>query len=59
MSSYPDSYKVSTWAEEAMQWANGNELITGFEDGTIRSKASTNRAQAATLWMRFDYTVAE
>lgn len=59
LSSYPDSDKVSTWAEEAMQWANGNELITGFEDGTIRSKASTNRAQAATMWMRFDYTVAE
>lgn len=31
LSKFPDGKNVSTWAEKAMRWANGNELINGHE----------------------------
>ena len=35
LSKFPDGKNVSTWAEKAMSWANGNELINGHDDGSL------------------------
>ena len=49
-----DSGSVADWAEIAMSWANGNELINGHDDGTIDAAGTAIRAQAASILMRFD-----
>ena len=42
-----------------MSWANGNELIDGYDGGTIDAAGTTTRAQAASILMNFDQNVAE
>ncbi len=54
LSQFPDSGSVADWAEIAMSWANGNELINGHDDGTIDAAGTAIRAQAASILMRFD-----
>ena len=59
LSQFPDSGSVADWAEAAMSWANGNELINGHDDGTIDAGGAGTRAQAASILMRFDENVTE
>ena len=59
LSQFPDSGSVADWAEIAMEWANGNELINGHDDGTLEPGGTTTRAQAASILMRFDQNVVE
>ena len=40
-----DSGSVADWAEIAMSWANGNELINGHDDGTIDAAGTAIRAR--------------
>ena len=54
-----DSGSVADWAEIAMSWANGNELINGHDDGTIDAAGTAIRAQAASILMRFDQNLVE
>ena len=54
LASFPDGDSVQEWAEAAMAWANGNELINGHDDGTLEPGGTTTRAQAASILMRFD-----
>lgn len=56
---FPDVSKVSDWAETAMSWANGNQLINGFEDDTLRPGGNSTRAQAASILMNFDLNVVK
>lgn len=56
---FPDGSKVSSWAETAMAWANGNRLINGFEDNTLRPDGDSTRAQAASILMNFDLNLVE
>ena len=56
---FPDGSKVSSWAETAMAWANGNRLINGFEDNTHRPGGDSTRAQAASILMNFDLNLVE
>lgn len=49
----PDSEFISDWALEAMAYCVENKIITGYEDGTIRPKGNTTRAEAATMLQRF------
>lgn len=56
LSQYPDGAKVSDWAKTALSWANGNGLITGHENNTIDPNGTANRAQTATILMRFHQT---
>ena len=58
LSQFPDSGSVADWAEIAMSWANGNELINGH-DGTIDAAGAGTRAQAASILMRFDQNLVE
>ena len=51
--SYVDVDQVSDWAMEAFQWACGTGVIEGDENSALTPKASTTRAQAAAMFMRF------
>lgn len=59
LSQFPDSNTVADWAEAAMSWANGNELINGHDDGTIDAGGTAIRAQAASILMKFDQNLTE
>ena len=54
LTQFPDADAISSWAETALSWANGNGLINGHENGTIDPKGSTIRAQAASILAQFD-----
>lgn len=56
---FPDGKNVSAWAEKAMCWANGNELINGHDDGRLDPGGTAIRAQAASILMRFDRNLVE
>lgn len=56
---FPDSGQVSSWAETALGWANGNGLINGHDDGRLDPKGSTIRAPAASILMNFDKGFAQ
>ena len=53
LSGYPDSGDVSGWAADAMAWAAETGLITGGDGGKLMPGAGTDRAQLATILMRF------
>ena len=59
LSQFPDSGSVANWAETAMSWANGNELINGHDNGTIDAGGTAIRAQAASILMRFDQNLVK
>ena len=59
LSQFPDSGSVADWAEAAMRWANGNELINGHDNGTIDAGGTAIRAQAASILMKFDQNLTE
>ena len=59
LSTFPDSGSVADWAEAAMSWANGNELINGHDDGTIDAGGTAIRAQTASILMRFDQNLVK
>ena len=59
LSQFPDSGSVADWAEIAMSWANGNELINGHDDGTIDAGGTAIRTQAASILMRFDQNLVK
>lgn len=53
ITSYSDYSKIGSYAIEAMQWANAQNLITGMGNGTLNPKGQATRAQVATILMRF------
>ena len=59
LTAFPDGDSVQPWAETAMTWATGNELINGHANGTLDPAGTTTRAQAASILMRFDQNVVE
>ena len=59
LSGYPDAGEIQDYAQQAMAWAVGTDLIQGFEDGTLRPAGDSTRAQVATLLMRFCQDVAQ
>ncbi len=59
LAQFPDSESVADWAEAAMSWANGNQLINGHDDGTIDAAGIGTRAQAASILMQFDQNLVE
>ena len=59
LSTFPDANSIADWAEAAMRWANGSELINGHDDGTIDAAGIGTRAQAASILMKFDQNLVE
>ena len=53
LSGYVDTADISSWAEQAMCWAVATGVIEGDENSALTPKASTTRAQAAAMFMRF------
>ena len=52
-SQYTDAADISSWALDAMEWANAEGLITGRTAATIVPGGTATRAEAATILMRF------
>ena len=57
LSGFADGAAVSGWAQEAMQWAVGAELLNGNADGTLAPAAGATRAEVAMILMRFEGAV--
>ena len=53
LSAYADAASVSSWALEAMSWANATGLIRGRTETTLNPAATATRAEVATILMRF------
>lgn len=53
LSQYTDESSVSTYAQEALQWAVGAGIIEGMDDGTLNSNGTATRAQVAAVLERF------
>ena len=49
LSKFSDGDKVSSWAQTAMKWATGLQVINGYEDNTLRPSGNTTRAEAASM----------
>ena len=59
LSGFVDADTISTYAQEALSWANAQGLVLGFEDDSLRPQGNASRAQIAAVLMRFCQTVAE
>ena len=54
LSEYKDASEVSEYAKEAMQWAVGNGIIVGEENGTaLNPQGNATRAECAMIIERF------
>lgn len=54
LKNYADAWKVTDYAEEAMQWAVGTTIITGRNNGALLApEGNTNRAECATIITRY------
>ena len=50
---FRDASQISSWAEEPMRWAVTSGVITGTSSTKLSPDGSANRAQMATILMRF------
>ena len=53
LSGFGDASSISGYAQEALSWAHAQDLVLGFEDGSLRPQGNANRAQIAAVLMRF------
>jgi len=53
LEAFSDSTEISSWAINAMKWANGEDLINGRTTTTLVPVGTATRAEAAALLMRF------
>ncbi|MBQ2678770.1 MAG: carbohydrate-binding domain-containing protein [Firmicutes bacterium] len=53
LTDFNDSKKVSSWAEESMKWAVGEELINGDENKNLNPKSNATRAEFAQILMNY------
>lgn len=53
LNSFKDGAQTSAYATEAMQWAVGNGLFVGNNDGTLKPQGTATRAELATVLTRF------
>ena len=52
LDSYSDAPQISPWAQGAMKWAVGADLINGRSAAQLAPKGTTTRAEVATLLLR-------
>ena len=57
--SYSDASAVSSYAKDAMLWANGAGIIKGNPNGTLDPTGNATRAQFVCMIARFDRDVLE
>lgn len=53
LSEFPDKNLVSAFSQKAMQWAVGEEIISGNADKTLAPQGKASRAVCATMMTRF------
>ena len=53
LTSYSDSFRVSSYAYQALEWAVEVDLLRGYEDNTIRPENLVTRNELAALIVRF------
>lgn len=53
LNSFFDGNAVSSWAANALRWANGSGLVTGKNGGYLDPQGKTTRAEVATMLMRY------
>lgn len=58
LSKFPDADKVSSYAVDAMKWANAAGLINGSNDGKLYPAGNATRAQVAAILTRFCKDIA-
>ena len=59
LDSFKDAGKVSSWAVEAMQWANAEGLINGKGNSMLDPQGKATRAETAAILMRFMENIAK
>ena len=59
LDSFKDAGKVSSWAVEAMQWANAESLINGKSNSMLDPQGKATRAETAAILMRFMENIAK
>ena len=58
LTGYTDSASISSYAVEAIQWANANGIVNGMTETTLAPQGTATRAQVATMLMNFCENVA-
>ena len=53
LSAYSDAAAISSWANDVMQWAVAEGLISGMTEDTLQPQGSATRAQVAAILQRF------
>ena len=53
LSTYSDAATISSWANDVMQWAVAEGLISGMTEDTLQSQGNATRAQVAAILERF------
>ena len=53
LSAYSDAAEISSWAEQAMRWANAEGLISGRTTTTLVPGGTATRAEVASILKRF------
>ena len=53
LSGYADAEDISSWATDALAWANAEGLINGMSDDELAPQGSATRAQVAAILQRF------
>lgn len=59
LSSFEDESKISEYAVKALSWTNEKGLIKGVTESTLEPQGKATRAQAATIFMRFDKLIEQ
>ena len=53
LSAYSDVATISSWANDVMQWAVAEGLISGMTEDTLQPQGNATRAQVAAILQRF------
>lgn len=57
LAGYQDAGQISSWAQDALGWANAEGLLAGRSEKILAPKDTATRAEVATLLMRFSNTI--
>ncbi|MDD6309282.1 MAG: S-layer homology domain-containing protein [Clostridia bacterium] len=58
-SEFADAEEIEDWAKDAMMWAVANKIICGTDQNALNPNGYATRAELATIFMRYIYTLAE
>ena len=53
LNAFRDASSISSWAQEPMRWAVTSGIVTGTSATQLSPDGTANRAQMATILMRF------